>query len=152
MYIVADLNAVSIVEVYRHIISKCSGGVADCEDDQDEYRCSWPESMWPAVFLLDERLYDAESVSFRCMFTAFALMLTGIQGATIYCFVFQSHKDLLHDWWFDGHPEDALGGTVFLLHAVVVFWIMSVLHRGAAGWTPLWWIPCCGRRAHGRAP
>mmetsp|Transcript_114954 Transcript_114954/g.371641 ORF Transcript_114954/g.371641 Transcript_114954/m.371641 type:complete len:319 (-) Transcript_114954:20-976(-) len=121
-------DAPSIEAVYREVIRgypEAKAGMPPQEDGFIQFHLQ--ESLWPARMLLDARLSDEKTSSFRLMFHIFLTFCLLVQ-VTVFCLFFQQAvlKDLYHDAYLQGHTVDVLGAIVLLAHAALVVWIMHV--------------------------
>lgn len=80
----------------------------------------WFAELWPAQLLLDPRLADAESRSFRCMFGALLVVAATVHGATMGALSVQAFKDIYYDACQGGQREDALSGAVICVHVAFI--------------------------------
>lgn len=87
--------------------------------------------MWPAQILVDARLQDDESFTFRIMFVVFLALTFLIHTTTIVLLAFRAWKDLYVDWWQRGHIEDLLAFFVEFAHIILIAWLLRLcVERG----------------------
>lgn len=79
----------------------------------------WAKGMWPAKVLLDSRLEDPGSKSFRCVFYCSFCVCFVIEVMTFLAFLYQAGKDIFIDFGRDGRTEDVASFLVTFFHAVV---------------------------------
>lgn len=136
-----------IKEVYKVLIHRYhrvfdgfdgnSGRVCGCE-------LRLFRSMWPAVLLLDGRLKDVESVSFRRMFMIFAVLCSLVQVLILVAFSYQVYHDIYIDVYLQGEYEDLGSFFVMLVHLLIIFLVLMIsLYSGF----PSLFGSCCGQRA-----
>lgn len=78
--------------------------------------------MWPGKVLLDFRLRDMDSVSFRGAFTILLVFTLSFFIFTIFAWFQKGWEDLFHDAWELGQIEDALCGVAYFIHVFLILY------------------------------
>lgn len=119
-----------IEAVYREVIDSYAGAKARVTQEEQSNKTlqfHMKDSLWPAGLLIDSRLTDEKSASFRTMFRTFLVICTIVQFMVFALFFHQAViKDLYFDVYVQGEEQDALSACVLLAHAIFVAWIMQV--------------------------
>jgi len=111
-----------IIRSYPEVKARLAGS-----ENTEVIQFHMKNSMWPAGILIDGRLLDEKTVSFRGMFRLFLVACTLVQVVVFGLFFHQAVlKDLYFDWWIQGEEQDVVGAIVLLVHAAFVARIMQV--------------------------
>lgn len=144
---VGEADDYTIEATYANIIQNYPAAVAripPAELERKFMEFHLFKAMWPAPVLLDPRLHDPESLSFRMMFLLFACTCSVIQGMSVVAFSKQAYKDVVIDYWYGGQTEDITSFLVVSIHWALVLWIFTISLRAALTGRC---CACCGYRA-----
>lgn len=118
-----------IKEVYKAIISRYHR-VSEGFEAKSKFCCCCEfrlfHAMWPATILMDSRLTDNDSISYRRMFLCFAFLACIIQLLIFVAFGYQVYHDIWIDVYHEHEYEDMGSFFVMLFHLCMVFWLLSV--------------------------
>jgi len=117
----------SITMVYRLMIQDYAGAKKSSPDSQEGIlQLSFFQTFWPGSVLLENRLTDDASKTFRTMFRAFLCVCFPVQTLIFAAFVYQAlWKDLYQDVYLEGQVHDLAGCVVLIGHTVAVAWIIA---------------------------
>lgn len=131
---IAEADDYTIEAVYAHLIQTYPAAVArtpPAELEKKFMEFALFKAMWPAPVLLDPRLHDVDSLSFRMMFLLFAGSIAIMQGLSVAAFSKQAYKDVVIDYWYGGRTEDFASFMVVSIHFVLILWIFTISLRAA---------------------
>eukprot|EP00421_Protoceratium_reticulatum_P049223 CAMPEP_0168431960 /NCGR_PEP_ID=MMETSP0228-20121227/38650_1 /TAXON_ID=133427 /ORGANISM="Protoceratium reticulatum, Strain CCCM 535 (=CCMP 1889)" /LENGTH=408 /DNA_ID=CAMNT_0008446083 /DNA_START=31 /DNA_END=1254 /DNA_ORIENTATION=+ len=139
--VVGEAREPTIGAVYGKIIQEYPGFAG-----QPETRHKFYAEMWPAQVLLDPRLQDASSRSFRFMFMVFLAICVPVHLVSIVVMAGQAWKDIYVDVWTNKQLEDSLSFLVVASHCVFIAWLLRL---GVQRTQMLRMSTCCTGRTKG---
>lgn len=124
----------TVQKVYHRLIDSYATAKDEYPKKQDssgifEWRLFY--TLWPASLLVDPRLEDAGSRSFRHMTMVFLLLAILLEVATVVAFLYQAYHNVVIDYWVQGEREDLCSFAVSLLHAGFILWLLIASVRSA---------------------
>lgn len=118
---------VSVAAMYHEIIRRYPEAKGEMPEPDHALTFHLKNAMWPGSLLIDPRLTDEGSTSFRFMFSIFMIILVLVQVVVCFFLCYQAfYKDIYLDVYLNGHYMDIAGAVVLVMHVGFVFWLLSV--------------------------